>query len=195
MMPNQSSSITVTDLFCGAGGSSEGARQAGAEIRLAMNHWDRAIATHNTNFPTTDHDCVDISAADPRRYRGSRILIASPECTNHSLAKGVKRKDAHYVKDLFGNMIIDPAEERSRVTMWDVVRFAEFHQYEMIFVENVVDARRWILFEPWLYAMKNLGYEHECVYLNSMFAHPTPQSRDRMYVVFWRTPQRARPMA
>jgi site-specific DNA-cytosine methylase len=34
--------------------------------------------------------------------------------------------------------------------------------------------------------MHALGYEHRAVYLNSMVAHPTPQSRDRMYVVFWR---------
>jgi DNA (cytosine-5)-methyltransferase 1 len=34
--------------------------------------------------------------------------------------------------------------------------------------------------------MHLLGYRHKCVYLNSQFCHPTPQSRDRMYVVFWK---------
>ena len=43
--------ITVTDQFCGAGGSSIGATKAGAELRLALNHWQLAIDTHNTNFP------------------------------------------------------------------------------------------------------------------------------------------------
>src|SRR5205807_326857 len=28
-------------------------------------------------------------------------------------------------------------------------------------------------------------YDHEPVYLNSMVCWPTPQSRDRLYVVFW----------
>jgi DNA (cytosine-5)-methyltransferase 1 len=37
-----------------------------------------------------------------------------------------------------------------------------------------------------LMAMHLLGYKHKCVYLNSMFCHPTPQSRDRMYIVFWK---------
>jgi DNA (cytosine-5)-methyltransferase 1 len=81
--------------------------------------------------------------------------------------------------------------------MWDVVRFAEQkllkgRPYKAIVVENVVDAFKWGydddggLFNAWLQAMRALGYEHEIVWLNSMFCPPTPQSRDRMYVVFWR---------
>lgn len=42
-------SITFTDIFCGAGGSSIGLTEAGLELRLAANHWDRAIATHSMN--------------------------------------------------------------------------------------------------------------------------------------------------
>ena len=176
--------ITVTDQFCGAGGSSIGATQAGAEVKLAMNHWKLAIETHNTNFPKMDHVCTDISAADPRRYPSTDILITSPECTNHSLAKGVPRR--YYEKDIFGTCLIDPAAERSRATMWDVPRFAEYHDYNIIITENVVDAAKWRLWDAWLKAMHDLGYDHEVVYFNSMFAWPTPQSRDRMYVVFWK---------
>ena len=130
------------------------------------------------------HDCTDISAADPRRYPSTTILITSPECTNHSLAKGLKRVKSQM--DLFNSGKLDPAADRSRATMWDVPRFAEYHNYELIFVENVVDAREWVMFEAWLHAMHLLGYKHKCVYLNSMFCHPTPQSRDRMYIVFWK---------
>lgn len=180
----KNSFISVTDQFCGAGGSSIGATRAGAEVRLAMNHWKLAIETHNTNFPNVDHDCTDISAVDPRRYPSTDILITSPECTNHSLAKGKPRQ--FYQQDLFGTVLIDPAEERSRATMWDVPRFAEYHDYRLIYVENVVDAGKWRLFDAWLGAMHALGYEHQVVYFNSMFAWPTPQSRDRMYTVFWK---------
>jgi DNA (cytosine-5)-methyltransferase 1 len=176
--------ITVTDQFCGAGGSSLGASHIGMTPLLALNHWQKAIDTHQTNFPDTLHDCTDVQSCDPRRYPSTDGLITSPECTNHSLAKGVKR--SHYATDLFGNPQLDPASERSRATMWDVPRFAEYHRYNFIVVENVVDAANWILFDPWLHAMHALGYEHEVVYFNSMFAPPTPQSRDRMYVVFWR---------
>ena len=186
----KNSYITVTDQFCGAGGSSQGVRNiskrngGGAEVKLALNHWALAIETHNTNFPDAIHECTDISAADPRRYQSTDILITSPECTNHSLAKGVRRSQSQI--DLFNAGILDPAVERSRATMWDVPRFAECHNYNLIFVENVVDAREWVMFDAWLHAMHLLGYKHKCVYLNSMFCHPTPQSRDRMYVVFWK---------
>lgn len=183
--------VTVTDQFCGAGGSSIGVTQAKAELRLALNHWRLAVETHNSNFPNAAHDCVDISNCDPRRYPGTDILITSPECTNHSLAKGARRQ---MQAGLFDGPF-DPSTERSRATMWDVPRFAEYHQYRLIIVENVVDARLWRLFDAWLHAMQLLGYEHQIVYFNSMFAPPTPQSRDRMYVVFWQKGQRAPDLA
>lgn len=183
-MTIKNSYITATDQFCGAGGSSIGATLAGVEVRLAMNHWKLAIETHNSNFPQVDHICTDISATDPRRYPSTNILITSPECTNHSLAKGKPRQ--FYERDLFGNILIDPSEERSRATMWDVPRFAEYHDYEIIVVENVVDAGKWRLFDSWISTMTALGYVHRIVYFNSMFAWPTPQSRDRMYTIFWK---------
>jgi DNA (cytosine-5)-methyltransferase 1 len=181
----KTSFISVLDQFCGAGGSSLGATAAGAEVVVALNHWELAIRTHNSNFPDAYHECTDISACDPRRFPATDVMTTSPECTNHSLAKGKKRKNQGQLS-LWGENKIDPAEERSRATMWDVPRFAEFHQQNIIVVENVVDARNWVPFEAWLKAMHLLGYKHEIVYYNSMFAHPTPQSRDRMYVVFWR---------
>jgi DNA (cytosine-5)-methyltransferase 1 len=184
-MPKKNSYITATDQFCGAGGSTTGAKLAGVEVKMALNHWKLAIETHNTNHPDTDHDCTDVQACDPRRYPSTDILITSPECTNHSLAKGRKRKFQEQYK-LFGKVDIRPEEERSRATMWDVPRFAEFHDYNIIIVENVVDARYWRLWQAWLKAMHDLGYDHQCCYLNSMFFQPCPQSRDRMYVVFWK---------
>lgn len=183
--------LTVTDQFCGAGGSSQGVRRlsqnmgGGLEVKLAINHWDLAIKTHNTNFPETDHDCADVSNIDPRRYRSTDILITSPECTNHTIAKGVSRSH-QLTRNLFGDLTINPAAIRSRATMWDVPRFAEIHNYNLIIVENVVEARVWVMWDAWLHAMHNLGYTHKCVYLNSMHTIPTPQSRDRMYVVFWK---------
>lgn len=172
--------LTFTDLFCGAGGSSIGAVDAGARLRMAANHWRLAIETHATNFPDADHDCADVSQVDPRRYPGTDILLASPECTHHSQARS--RKHTPNLFDPLG----DPTQERSRATMWDVPRFAEQHQYQAVIVENVVEARKWQPFPAWLHAMETMGYRHRTVFLNSMVARPTPQSRDRMYVVFTR---------
>jgi DNA (cytosine-5)-methyltransferase 1 len=204
-------SAEVTDLFCGAGGSSLGAELAGARLRLGLNHWPRAIETHATNFGHADHDCNDISSLSTARIRGypdSDILLASPECTNHSLAKGGRRRKPQASSLFDDGPAGDQEAERSRATMWDVCRFAEAkldagRPYKAIVVENVPDAFWWgpgrrghpsgdgTLFDAWLGAMRALGYEHEILWLNSMFAGPltsgraVPQSRDRMYVVFW----------
>jgi DNA (cytosine-5)-methyltransferase 1 len=191
-MSRRPSDITVTDMFCGAGGSTTGAVYAGAQVQLAINHWNIAIETHNSNYPDTTHVLTDISRTDPWRFPSTTILIASPECVNHSLAKGCKRRGfAQLPLDNFGEKGYDPSEERSRCTMWDPLRWAECHGYELVILENVVDARLWVMWDAWLHAWQNLGYVWEIVYLNSMFAPPTPQSRDRMYFVAWKRGNRA----
>lgn len=177
---------TLTDLFCGAGGSSTGAVQVpGVEVRVASNHWKLAADTHETNHPDTGHVCADLSQIDPRFYPRTDILWASPECTNHSIAKGARK----VVPDLF-NPVPDEAQERSRATMWDVPRFTEVHRYQAVIVENVVDVTRWHPYRAWLMAMDSLGYDHEVVFMNSMHAweygQAAPQSRDRFYAIFWR---------
>jgi DNA (cytosine-5)-methyltransferase 1 len=185
--------ITVTDLFCGAGGSSSGlSTLPGVKVVMAANHWKLAIESHQANHPETDHDSADISQVEPSRFPTTDILWASPECTNHSVAKGIKRQriNESALFELEGTKPLpDEAAIRSRATMWDVPRFAEYHHYKAIIIENVVDAYRWIPFPAWLMAMEALGYEHQLVWLNSMHAQarglPAPQSRDRMYVVFW----------
>ncbi len=197
MTTRKSSYLTTHDFFCGCGGSAAGAKKAlerklgssGYKMKLAMNHWKLAIDSHNENFPDTDHVCTDIQASDPRWFESADILLASPECTNHSLAKGTKQVKAQL--KMFENGTLDPSAERSRATMWDVPRFAEYHNYRAIIVENVVQARTWRMWDAWLHAMHSLDYLHKCVYLNSQFCHPTPQSRDRMYVVFWKKGQPA----
>ncbi len=190
---------TITDLFCGAGGSSIGAEKAGGSLRLALNHWERAIETHATNFQEADHDCNDVAAlttAQIRRYPYTDILLASPECTNHSLAKGARRRKPQAASLWEDGPGSDAEQDRSRATMWDVWRFVDIkrqqgHPYKAIVVENVVDAWKWgpddngQLFQAWLQAGHALGYQHEIVFLNSMFAGEVPQSRDRMYVVWW----------
>ncbi|GCE06150.1 DNA cytosine methyltransferase [Dictyobacter aurantiacus] len=187
-----SQDITVTDMFCGAGGSTTGATLAGADVRLAINHWRRAIETHNTNYPETLHALTDLHMANPRRFPSTTILIASPECSSHTLAKGKKRVNQQQLglwepeePDLKAE-----AEERSRCTMWTPLDWAEYHGYQAIILENVVDVHLWRPFQSWLQAWKSLDYKFEMVYLNSMFAHPTPQSRDRMYFVAWKRKNR-----
>src|ERR1700740_2076953 len=88
----------VADLFCGAGGSSTGARRAlaslGLEMNLvAVNHWNVAIETHSRNHPEARHYCQDVNAVKPAEVVPEGmldLLMASPTCTYHSRARGGK---------------------------------------------------------------------------------------------------------
>jgi len=200
--------LTVTDLFCGGGGSSTGAIQIpGIEIRIAANHWDLAVEVHNQNHPDADHAAVDLHEEDPRYFPRTDILWASPECTKWSQASGGKYSNVSTevnLLDLLDPDLIDEDPEtaivqRSRLLMFDVLRFAEHHRYAAMVIENVVDIARnpkfaeaWSL---WKTSLANLGYEFRVVSLNSMHAQahgdPAPQSRDRLYIVCWLKGNRA----
>lgn len=180
-------SITFTDFFCGFGGSSQGLTEAGLTLRWAANHWDRAIETHAANFRDADHFQGDISGYDMRRVPSADVAWISPECTWHSPAGGRKRLRAEL--DLFDDYVPDAAGERSRATMWDVVRAAEAKQFKVVIVENVVEVTTWPLFETWLAAMGALDYERQIVCVSAAHVggetNPhAPQWRDRIYFIF-----------
>ncbi|GAA4009578.1 DNA cytosine methyltransferase [Allokutzneria multivorans] len=179
--------LEIIDHFSGAGGSSQGAEAVdGVRCAHAINHCDLALRTHAANFPHVDHSITDLSTINPRYFRRTDLAWFSPECTNHSQAKGVKRARQ---PDLFGEVLPDEMAERSRATMWDVVRFTSVHRYEAVVVENVVDVLFWTDFPAWLTAMVNEGYDYTIVFVNSMHVPSAktpraPQSRDRVYFAF-----------
>jgi DNA (cytosine-5)-methyltransferase 1 len=188
------------DVFCGAGGTTIGPEKAGlGKLKFGVNHWRSAVDDHASNFPDADHDCADVSAlttAQIRRYPDADVLFASPECTNHSIAKGARRRKPQAASLFDDGPAGDDEQDRSRATMWDVCRFLEQKQlkgkpFRIGSFENVVDAFKWgandngLLFQAWRQALEALDYRSEIVWLNSMFVPPTPQSRDRMYVVVW----------
>lgn len=178
--------VTCMDLFAGAGGSSVGAEAAGMTPTVAANHWPVATETYAANHPDVRVDTADISQTDPRRYPTTDVLIASPECTNHSQAKGTSRKRQD--PSLFDSA--DLSAERSRATMWDVPRFAEQIDFKAIIVENVVEAVKWVGWRGWCQVMDDIGYHRQTLSLNAMF-HGVAQSRDRLFVVF--TPKTVAP--
>jgi DNA (cytosine-5)-methyltransferase 1 len=88
--------ISVMDMFCGAGGSSLGAQLAGATVVHGIDAWVLAADTFRDNFRDATVGVRELreSSQPPRAFRRGDIdlLIASPECTNHSPAKGSKRR-------------------------------------------------------------------------------------------------------
>lgn len=199
--------LTVTDLFAGFGGASSGAVQVpGIDLKIAANHWQLAVDVHNENHPTVDHACVDLHLEDPSYFPSTDVLWASPECTQWSQANGKKPDLAPMLggwslfDDLDDDLKCDEdAATRSRLLMFDVLRFIDHHRYRYGIVENVVDIARnpkyRAAWEAWQRGLINLGYSYEVISLNSMHAQalgmPAPQSRDRLYVGFWRNDQQA----
>jgi len=121
--------LTAADLFCGGGGFTTGAQQAGVDVVLAVNHWRTAIFTHQHNHPTTRHICARIDDIDPRHDRTIPeldILLASPECTHHSIARGGK-----------------PIDDQKRATPFHVCIWADAKHPSHILVENVREFRDW----------------------------------------------------
>src|SRR5689334_3097496 len=104
-------SLKTIDLFCGAGGSSFGARNAGADIVAGFDLWNTAIKAYETNFPEAKTYQADLRKLIPEKIKDEigniDLILASPECTNHSLAKGAKERD-----------------EASKMTAFEVTRYA-----------------------------------------------------------------------
>jgi DNA (cytosine-5)-methyltransferase 1 len=187
--------LDLIDFFCGAGGSSQGAAAVpGVSLRLAANHWDRAIQSHAANFRHAEHFQGDIHDCDVAGFPAADLFWASPECPLWSSARGTQR-DFDKQPDLFGETLPDAAAERSRALMWDVPRYLEAMRDRgrpvlAGVVENVVEVRAWDLWHDWVAAIGRLGYRTRLIALNSMHARPAvtpaaPQSRDRLYLAYW----------
>ena len=80
--------LTVVDIFCGAGGFSEGFRQQGFEIKLGIDKWESAIKTFNHNFglKCTVKNIIDFesSVAAIEELPDSDIIVGSPPCVTFS---------------------------------------------------------------------------------------------------------------
>jgi DNA (cytosine-5)-methyltransferase 1 len=161
--------MRALDVFCGVGGSSAGARAAGCEIAGGVDMWSLATQNFAANFREA-HVVTDrlenVHLPSLRRRIGEiDLLLASPECTSHTCAKGSA-----------------PRSEASRATALQVLRYAEAFKPRWIVVENVVHMRPWSRYEILLARLEDLGYHvEEQVLEASDFG--VPQSRRRLFIV------------
>ena len=172
--------LRAVDLFCGAGGTSQGAEQSGAaRVVCAVNHWQVAVDTHSANFPHTKHINSRLDQVNPSECPKIDLLFASPECTHHSRARGGR-----------------PTSDQQRSGAWDLMRWVEFHRPAHIVVENVPEFREWgpvadgkplvkfrgRFFQAWIEAIQSAGYRVDHRLLNAAdFGAAT--SRTRLFVV------------
>ena len=73
-------SIRFIDLFCGIGGASCGARDAGIDVALAIDDDPEALAVHKLNHPQCEHLCVSLPSDSLPLPTGPIHIHASPPC-------------------------------------------------------------------------------------------------------------------
>src|SRR6267142_2233591 len=76
--------LSVLDLYCGAGGFSEGFRSVGCRIVAGIDHWRPAVDTFNCNFDL-DGKVADVLSFEGRErlieeLPDTDIIIGSPPC-------------------------------------------------------------------------------------------------------------------
>lgn len=179
--------IYCADLFCGGGGTSTGMIQAfqkaGINFQLiGVNHWKIAVETNKLNHPFEKLYCSTVQNVKPREAVPSgrlHFLWASPECTNHSRAKGGR-----------------PRDEQSRSTAWDILKWAQELYVDRIYIENVVefldwgpidakghpmDSKKGETFRAFIAALESLGYRIDWQTMNAA-DYGAPTSRVRLII-------------
>lgn len=141
----------------------------------------------------------NITVEEDHTYVADGIVVFN--CTHHSSANAKKVYERGLQQAMWEDPDWDEQEfvnsERSRVTMSCVLRYTERHHPEIVCVENVLEVTMWgpgkdgSTFKWWMSELRKIGYEVKCLFLNSMFFAPCPQSRDRLYIVAWRKGNRA----
>lgn len=181
--------MQAADLFCGAGGTSTGLLQAAKELKqkvqlIAINHWELAISTHSENHPNVEHYNSDLEKIDPLRVVPSgklRLLVASPECTHFSRARGGK-----------------PMSKQSRASVKYILRWISALDVEDVLIENVPDFETWgpldrktmlpikkrkgEYFHRFIRKMQAIGYCVDWRVLNAA-DYGDPTTRKRLFII------------
>ncbi len=129
----------VIDSFSGFGGTTEGFRRTGKyKVIACINHWNKAISTHELNHEDCLHIEEDFRTADLSliKYMVDKIRLLKPsiqvhgwfslECTNFSNAKGGMPRDGD-----------------SRTLADHLPRHVKIFDFDVIWIENVKEFLIW----------------------------------------------------
>jgi DNA (cytosine-5)-methyltransferase 1 len=160
--------LKFVDLFCGGGFGARGAVRGGGTPLLGLDAWDLATKTYKSNFPGADVlteyiENVDIAALG-KTYKPD-VLLTSPECTSHSIARGAKA-----------------GKESSRETALGIVPWVEAMKPRWVIVENVNRMKQWTRHNELVETIEDLGYTVSDLFLNSA-DFGSAQARKRMFLV------------
>jgi DNA (cytosine-5)-methyltransferase 1 len=160
--------IPTLDLFCGGGGSSWGAAKAGARLVGAVDAWEIATQTYAANFPDSKVRNVMLGRSSGRKLLNGikevELLLASPECTNHTCARGSRDLD-----------------ESSRETAFYVLNYVRAFKPRWLVIENVIQMRNWSRYDELLETLRK-DYKVSPQVLDAA-DFGVPQTRRRLFLL------------
>jgi DNA (cytosine-5)-methyltransferase 1 len=163
---------TAVDLFAGAGGATQGLRDAGYDVVAAVENEPDAAETWRLNHPGVMIQ-ADIRRVDPARVlsvaelqgRGVDLLKACPPCQGFSSLRGAAQAD--------------PA--RNDLVL-DTLRFVDGLSPTAILLENVPGLRRDSRFPQLVRSLRDRGYDLRDYEVEASLLG-VPQRRRRLVVI------------
>jgi DNA (cytosine-5)-methyltransferase 1 len=140
------------DLFSGAGGLTEGLKQAGFEVRFAVDNDELACDTYSLNHPDVDLHRGSIRSLDPKQLLKRLgldpgeldVLAACPPCQGFST-----------IRTRNGSVAADDRNE----LLFEVIRFARVIRPKSVMLENVPGLARDRRFVTFRKRLAGLGYK------------------------------------
>ena len=175
-LPQTSTPLRAIDLFCGAGGLSEGFKQVGFEVSFALD-WDGdSCATYASNHKNTHVEHAPISALTPDDIATKSgddvdVVIGGPSCQGFSTAR----------KDRWN----DPHEDRNR--LWrHMLAVVERLRPKAFLIENVPGLVYWKTGQfgaTILQGFRQLGYVVAEPRILLAADYGVPQRRRRLFII------------
>ncbi len=164
---------TAIDLFSGCGGLTLGLKQAGFDVRGAVEIDALAVETYRANHPEVEVWDKDVRKVSPRsvmRKLGLKkgeldLLSGCPPCQGFSTVRTRNGKRR-------------PRDERNELLL-EFLRFVEAMRPKAVMMENVPRLAGTRLFREFRSRLRKLGYEGEHRVLNAA-DYGVPQRRRRL---------------
>jgi DNA (cytosine-5)-methyltransferase 1 len=165
---------TAIDLFAGCGGFSLGLRNAGFDILLAVDKWDRAVSSYRRNFshPALACDIKEITRKKLISEISTKkidVIVGGPPCQGFSIQRIGEDHDPR-------NSLVF---EFSRI-----VREMRPKIFAMENVTGLLGVRGRVIFDQLVSDLEKDGYSVDFQVLNAA-DFGVPQIRKRVFVVGW----------
>ena len=171
--------VTAIDIFCGAGGLTEGLKQAGFTVIGAIEKYEVAAAVYRLNHPEVflwNKDIRKITGKEIKKVLGIKkgdldLLAGCPPCQGFS---SMRTKNGAYIID----------DERNDL-VFDMIEIVKDLMPKTVMIENVPGLAYNPRMKKILSILKSLGYhiDDETVQIHDISKFGVPQRRKRMVLI------------